>query len=150
MNGISIANMFSGDSKIPTLTSSKLNGLSNLYSKTLNAVFLDAYNFQRLFILFLWDIILELKSQFVHYLRNVRPRIRRTIVYAAVRAGANVVLREVTTDVLTSEILTGDIDTAYATFMGYDEIAHHSGVKDSDVWGALKRLTCSLQNYHLQ
>ena len=139
-NGISIANMFSGDSKIPTLTSSKLNGLSNIYNKTLNAVFLDSYNFQRLFILFIWDIILEVSSQITHLLRNIRPRLRRTIVYAAVRAGANVVLREVTIDVLTSEILTGDIDTAYATFMGYDEIAHHSGVQDNDVWGALKRI----------
>lgn len=140
VNGISIANMFSGDSKIPTLTSSKLGGLSKIYNKTLNAAFLDAYNFQRLFILFLWDIILELSSQAVHYLKNIRPRLRRTIVYAAVRAGANVVLREVTTDVLTSEILAGNIDTAYATYMGYDEIAHHSGVEDNDVWGALKRI----------
>ena len=140
VNGISIANMFSGDSKIPTLTSSQLEGLKNIYSKTLNAVFLDSYNFQRLFILFLWDILLELSSQIIHYMKNVRPRIRRTIVYAAVRAGANVVLREVTTDVLTSEILTGNIDTAYATYMGYDEIAHHSGVEDRDVWGALKKI----------
>ena len=140
VDGISIANMFSGDSKIPTLTSSKLNGLSNIYNKTLNSAFLDSYHFQRLFILFLWDIILELKSQIVHALKNIRPRLRRTIVYAAVRAGANVVLRDVTTDVLTSEILAGNIDTAYATFMGYDEIAHHSGVQDDDVWGALKNI----------
>ncbi|WP_405306435.1 alkaline phosphatase family protein [Methanobrevibacter sp.] len=140
VNGISIANMFSGDSEIPTLTSSKLNGLANIYSKTLNAVFLDAYNFQRLFILFLWDIILELTSQLIHNVKNIKPRLRRTIVYAAVRAGANVVLREVTTDVLTSEILTGNIDSAYATFMGYDEIAHHSGVEDRDVWIALKKI----------
>ena len=132
--------MFSGDSKIPTLTSSRLGGLSKIYNKTLDAVFLDAYNFQRLFILFLWDIILELKSQLTHKLKNIRPRLRRSIVYAAVRAGANVVLREVTTDVLTSEILTGTIDTAYATYMGYDEIAHHSGVEDDDVWGALKKI----------
>lgn len=140
VNGISVANMFSGDSQHSTLTSSKLEGLKNIYSKSLNAVFLDSYNFQRLFILFLWDIILELKSQIVVYLKNIKPRLRRTIVYAAIRAGANVVLREVTTDVLTSEILTGDIDTAYATFMGYDEIAHHSGVRDRDVWGALKKI----------
>ncbi len=140
VDGISIANMFSGDSKIPTLTSSKLNGLANIYNKTLDAVFLDAYNFQRLVVLFLWDIILELNSQAVHYIKNIRPRLRRTIVYAAVRAGANVVLREVTTDVLTSEILTGDIDTAYATYMGYDEIAHHSGVQDGDVWKPLKMI----------
>ena len=140
VNGISVANMFSGDSTIPTLTSSKLGGLSKIYNKTLDAVFLDAYNFQRLFILFLWDIILELKSQLVHKVKNIQPRLRRTIVYAAVRAGANVVLREVTTDVLTSEILTGNIDTAYATFMGYDEIAHHSGIQDNDVWGTLKNI----------
>ena len=140
VNGISIANMFSGDSEIPTLTSSKLGGLSKIYNKTLNATFLDAYNFQRLFLLFLWDIILELYSQITHYLKNIQPRLRRTIVYATVRAGANVVLREVTTDVLTSEILAGNIDTAYATYMGYDEIAHHSGVEDDDVWGALKRI----------
>ena len=140
VGGISIANMFSGDSIIPTLTSSRLDGLSNMYNKTLNAVFLDAYNFQRLFILFLWDIILELKSALVHKLKNIRPRLRRSIVYATVRAGANVVLREVATDVLTSEILTGNIDTAYATYMGYDEIAHHSGVEDDDVWIALKKI----------
>ena len=77
VNGISIANMFSGDSKIPTLTSSKLNGLANIYNKTLNAAFLDAYNFQRLFVLFLWDILVELKSQFVHGIKNIQPRLRR-------------------------------------------------------------------------
>ena len=139
VNGISIANMFSGDSANPTFTSSKFD-IIHLYTKSMNSIFLDAYNFQRLFILFLWDIILEFKSQIMHKVRNIQPRIRRGIVYAAVRAGANVVLRETTTDILTSEILTGDIDTAYATFMGYDEIAHHSGVEDGDVWNALKQI----------
>ena len=145
VDGISIANMFSGDSKISTLTSSKLEGLARLYDKSLHTVFLDAYNFQRIFVLFLWDFILELKSQAVHYLKNIQPKIRRSIVYATVRAGANVVLREATTEVLTGAILTGDIDTAYATFMGYDEVAHHSGVEDNDVWGVLKQIDMQFQ-----
>ena len=144
-DGISIANMFSGDSTESTLTSSKLEGLKKIYSKSLHSVFLDANNFPRIFVLFLWDIVLELKSQMIHYLKNINPRIRRSIVYAAVRAGANVVLREATTQVLTGEILTGDIDTAYATYMGYDEIAHHSGVEDMDVWGALKQIDTQFQ-----
>ncbi len=144
-NGISIANMFSGDSPKSTLTSSKLDGLKKIYDKSLHSIFLDANNFPRIFVLFLWDIILELKSQLAHEIKNIHPRLRRTIVYAAVRAGANVVLREATTQVLTSEILTGDIDTAYATFMGYDEIAHHSGVEDNDVWGALKQIDLQFQ-----
>ncbi len=145
VNGISIANMFSGDSKLTTLTSSKLEGLKRIYNKSLHTVFLDSYNFPRIFVLFLWDIIQELKSQLIHDIKNIQPRIRRTIVYAAVRAGANVVLREATTEVLTGEILTGDIDTAYATFMGYDEIAHHSGVEDDDVWGVLKQIDIQFQ-----
>ncbi|MBQ6099695.1 MAG: phage holin family protein [Methanobrevibacter sp.] len=145
VDGISIANMFSGDSKLTTLTSSKLEGLKRIYSKSLHTVFLDTYNFPRIFVLFLWDIILELKSQIVHYIKNIQPKIRRTIVYAAVRAGANVVLREATTEILTGEILTGNIDTAYATFMGYDEVAHHSGVEDDDVWSVLKQIDLQFQ-----
>lgn len=140
VNGISVVNMFSGDSKLSTMTSSKLKSMTKLYNKTLNSVFLDSYNFQRIFVLFLWDILMELKSQIVHILKNIQPRLRRTIVYAAIRAGANVVLREATTEILTSEILKGDIDTAYATYMGYDEVAHHSGVQDDDVWSVLKQI----------
>lgn len=140
VDGISITNMFSGDSPISTLTSSKLKGMYKLYNTTLHSVFLESYNFQRIFVLFLWDILLELKSQIMHDLKNIQPRLRRTIVYAAIRAGANVVLREATTEILTSEIFTGNIDTAYATFMGYDEVAHHSGVQDDDVWGVLKQI----------
>lgn len=140
VNGISISNMFSGDSKISAFTSSRIKKITNLYSNSMHSIFLESYNFQRIFILFLWDILLELKSQIVHNLKNIQPRIRRTIVYAAVRAGANVVLREATTEVLSSEILTADIDTAYATFMGYDEVAHHSGVEDNDIWGVLKQI----------
>ena len=140
VNGISIANMFSGDSKLSSLTSSRLKSISRVYNKTLHTVFLESYNFQRIFVLFLWDIIVELKSQLMHRIRNIQPRLRRTIVYAAVRAGANVVLREATTEILTSEMFRGEIDTAYATFMGYDEVAHHSGVEDDDVWSVLKQI----------
>ena len=140
VNGIGIANMFSGDSKISVLTSSKLGNITRIYNKTLNSVFLESYNFQRIFVLFLWDIVLEIKSQIMHRLKNIRPRLRRTIVYAAIRGGANVVLREAATEILASEIFRGELDTAYATFMGYDEVAHHSGVEDDDVWSVLKQI----------
>ncbi len=140
VNGLSIANMFSGDSKLSALTSSRMRSIRRVYNKTLHTVFLESYNFQRIFVLFLWDILLEFKSQIMHRVKNIRPRLRRGIVYAATRAGANVVLREATTEILTSELFRGEIDTAYATFMGYDEIAHHSGVEDDDVWGVLKQI----------
>ena len=140
IDGISVSNMFSGDSKNAPLTSSKLGTIRKINNKSLNTVFLDSYNYQRIFTLFLWDMLIELKSQIKHFIKNIHPRLKRSIVYTAVRAGANVILREVTTDILTSEILKGEIDTAYATFMGYDEVAHHSGTQDEDVWPVLKQI----------
>ena len=32
------------------------------------------------------------------------------------------------------------MDTAYVTYLGYDEIAHHSGVRDEDAFHALRSL----------
>ena len=140
VNGISIANMFSGDSELYSLTSSRVQRISRIYNKTLHTIFLESYNFQRIFVLFLWDILVELKSELMHRVKNIQPRLRQKISYPAVRAGANVVLREIATEILASEIFRGEIDTAYATFMGYDEVAHHSGVEDDDVWSVLKQI----------
>lgn len=147
-DGISITNMFSGDSKTAPLTSSKIQNVLRLYNTSLNTIFEDAYNFPRIIVLFLWDILVELKSQILHVLKNIQPRIRRTIIYAAIRAGANVILRETTTEILAATIIHGNEDTAYATYMGYDEVAHHSGVMDPDVWGVLKQI--DKQFYRLQ
>lgn len=147
-DGISITNMFSGDSEIATLTSSKTRSMLKLYNTSLNTLFEDTYNFPRIIVLFLWDILVELKSQITHIFRNIQPRLRRTIVYATIRAGANVILREATTEILAATMIDGKADTAYATYMGYDEVAHHSGVMDEDVWSVLKQI--DKQFYRLQ
>ena len=137
-NGASRANMFSGDSDDFIFTSSKIIEIKKLYNKTWYSVFATSNSFQRVFVLFLWDIIKELKSQIVHKIKNIQPRIKRGIIYATLRAGGNVFLREVVTETLTGDILKGEINSAYGTYVGYDEVAHHSGVRDNDVWGVLK------------
>ncbi len=139
-NGTSITNMFTGDSAEPVLTSSRFKILSNSYNQSLSVVFLNAYSFQRVFILFLWEIIIELKSQLMHRIKNIQPRLRRTILYATIRAGANVLLREVATETLIGDMSKGEINVAYASYVGYDEVAHHSGIRDDDVWNVLKQI----------
>ena len=47
-------------------------------------------------------------------------------------------MREINTETLIGDMMIGDVDVAYSTYLGYDEIAHHSGVRDEDVWFALK------------
>ena len=138
--GASRANMFSGDSDDFIFTSSKIIELNKLYNKTWYSVFTTSNSFQRIFVLFLWDILKELKSQIVHKIKNIQPRMKRGIVYATLRAGGNVFLREVVTETLAGDILNGEINSAYATYVGYDEVAHHSGIRDNDVWSVLKEI----------
>ena len=138
--GTSITNMFTGDSDNPILTSSSFKLWSNVHSKSLDVVFLESYSYQRILILFIWEIFVEIKSQIVHKVKDIQPRLRRNRIYAAIRAGANVLLREVATETLIADMLKGDINSAYASYVGYDEVAHHSGIRDDDVWNVLKQI----------
>ena len=132
--------MFTGDSDNPILTSSRFKLLTFSYNKSLNVVFLESYSFQRIIILFLWEILVEIKSQIIHKIKNIQPRLRRNIIYATIRAGANVLLREVATETLIADMLKGEVNSAYASYVGYDEVAHHSGINDNDVWNVLKQI----------
>ena len=49
-------------------------------------------------------------------------------------------MREINTSTLIGDMMVGDVDVAYSTYLGYDEIAHHSGVRDNDAWFALREM----------
>lgn len=138
--GTSITNMFTGDSPNPIFTSSRFKILSNFYNKSLEVVFIEAYSFQRIVVLFILEIFVEIKSQIMQRIKNTLPRLRRNIIYTTIRAGANVYLREIATETLIGDILREDFNVAYASYVGYDEIAHHCGVRDNDVWNSLKQI----------
>ena len=59
--------------------------------------------------------------------------------YYVARSGANIVMREATTFILIGDIYSERYNAIYATYMGYDEIAHHSGIRDNDSFDALKK-----------
>ena len=139
-NGASRSNLFSGDTDNVIFTFSKIMDFKKLYNKAWYSVFSNPSNFARIIALFLADIIREIWSQITHSIRNVRPRIKRGIVYIPTRAATNVFMREINTSTLIGDMMVGDIDVAYSTYLGYDEIAHHSGVRDSDAWIALRAM----------
>jgi putative membrane protein len=139
-HGASRSNLFSGDAADVIFTYSKLKNLGKFYTRAWYYVYSYPSNFARIVALFCWDVLLDFISQLIHWIKNVRPRIRRGLIYPFVRAGANVFLREVTTAVLIGDMLEGDVDVAYVTYLGYDEIAHHSGTRDWDAFYALKKL----------
>ena len=137
-NGASRSNLFSGDTDNVIFTFSKILNLQKLYNGAWFSVFSNPSNFARIISLFLAEMILEIISQIAHIILNIKPRINRGIAYIPVRAGTNVFMREINTITLIGDMMIGDIDVAYSTYLGYDEIAHHSGIRDRDAWFALK------------
>ncbi len=140
INGASRSNLFSGDALNAIFTYSKLSDLSKFYTKAWYFFYSNPYNFARTIVLFIWDILLEIASRFRQWRKDIRPRMNRSIIYLVVRATANVFLREITTSTIIGDIFTGRADAVYATYVGYDEIAHHSGTTDTDAFYALKQL----------
>jgi len=137
-NGASRSNLFSGDTDNVIFTFSKILNLQKLYNGAWFSVFSNPSNFARIISLFLAEMILEIISQIAHIILNIKPRINRGIAYIPVRAGTNVFMREINTITLIGDMMIGDIDVAYSTYLGYDEIAHHSGIRDRDAWFALR------------
>ena len=139
-NGASRSNLFSGDTDNVIFTFSKIMEFKKLYNKAWYSVFSNPSYFARIIVLFLADLIREIWSQIVHSVKNIRPRIKRGIVYIPTRAATNVFMREINTSTLIGDMMIGDVDVAYSTYLGYDEIAHHSGVRDNDAWFALREM----------
>ena len=137
-NGASRSNLFSGDTDNVIFTFSKITDLKKLYNGAWYSIFSNPSDFARIVVLVIEDMTHEIYSQLKHKILNIQPRISRGIAYIPTRAGTNVFMREINTETLIGDIMVGDIDVAYSTYLGYDEIAHHSGVRDEDVWFALK------------
>lgn len=140
-NGASRSNLFSGDAKDHILTFSKFYNSSSIKSNSWYYLYSKPYVITRILILFIFDIIMELLSRIRHLFKNIQPRIKwRGLAYYIARAGSNVFMREATTFTIIGDIFAGQYNVIYATYMGYDEIAHHSGVEDYDAFYALRQI----------
>lgn len=146
--GASRSNLFSGDAEDCLLTYSKLTKLSDFYTKTWYYLYSSPYIITRILVLFMADMFLELLSRVEHTVRDIRPRIKRGFYYFVSRSGANIVMREATTYTLIGDVYAGRFNTMYATYMGYDEIAHHSGIRDKDSFHALRQVDTQIKRVH--
>lgn len=141
-NGASRGNLLSGDAPFVSVTASTLKDLSRLHLSDFYAYFAHPYNLTRTLLLAIWDIILE-KWQFWQARRNnVRPildRRKRGGKYPLLRVFTTVIMRELNVYTLIGDMYAG-VSSAYATFVGYDEVAHHSGVESTDALDILRKL----------
>jgi len=139
VNGGSRTNIFSGDAKDSVLTYSRIRNLREFYAESWDSFYSVPYNLAQVVVLSIWEMILEIRSRARQW-RKGAPMFSRGWTYLIARAIANAFLREVTTYIVAGDIIAGQVDIVYATYLGYDEVAHHSGVDDLDTYNALRQL----------
>jgi len=141
-DGASRGNLMSGDAPNVMNTASTIKDLSRFHTADFYAYFADPYNFSRTLLLFFWDIVLERYRFWQDRRKNVQPRLdkhHRNFKYALVRGVTTTILRELNIYTLIGDMYAGT-PSAYATFVGYDEVAHHSGVESKDAFDALFKI----------
>jgi hypothetical protein len=141
-NGASRGNLFSGDAPYVMNTASTIKDLSRFHTLDFYAFFLNPYSVARTLLLTIWDIVLE-KWRFWqdrrHGVQPILGRDKRGGVYPLMRAFTTVIMRELNIETLMGDMFSG-VPAAYATFVGYDEVAHHSGVESEDAFDILEKL----------
>jgi uncharacterized membrane protein YvlD (DUF360 family) len=135
--GTSRGNMFSGDAPRCTATMSVIRDRSRSKAGDMFAYFSDPYGFIRTIVLSLADIGYERRAAF-RQRRSGAAHVDRKGLYPLIRATIAVVMRDLVTALLMADIVEG-VPVSYATFVGYDEVAHHSGIREPDALAVLKR-----------
>jgi uncharacterized membrane protein YvlD (DUF360 family) len=137
--GASRANILSGDATHSMLTMSTVLHRRRPIGRDYSAYFASPYAVARTFVLALAEIASERHAQAQQRRRDVQPRIPRGRVYAAVRAWATVVQRDLQVAAIVGDMMAGR-PVVYTTFLAYDEVAHHSGVERADTLAVLRHV----------
>ena len=139
--GASRANLLSGDAPHSLLTMSTVlrRDRPGRIGQDYFAYFANPYNVARTFVLFVGDVISECWSAAQQRRRDVKPRVRRAFPYPLLRAWTTVIQRDLQVQALIGDVYAGR-PVAYTTFLGYDEVAHHSGVERPDTLATLREI----------
>jgi uncharacterized membrane protein YvlD (DUF360 family) len=137
--GASRANILSGDATHSMLTMSTVLHRRRPIGRDYSAYFASPYAVARTFVLAMAEIGSERRAQAQQRRRDVQPRIHRDRVYAAVRAWATVVQRDLQVAAIVGDMMAGR-PVVYTTFLAYDEVAHHSGVERPDTLAVLRHV----------
>jgi uncharacterized membrane protein YvlD (DUF360 family) len=141
-DGASRSNMYSGDATHSSLTIATLRQEGRHQERRgagYLAYFSNPFAFVRTAVLMVGDIIKELWNAAEQRRLDVWPRGHRGVVYSLLRAFMVVVQRDLAMSAVIGDIYAGR-PVVYATFSGYDEVAHHSGIERPDALAVLRNL----------
>lgn len=139
--GVSIGNLFSGDAKRNIMVMSKLEGnrQSLRAMQEYTNYFSSVYGFMRALVLSIGEMTKEIYQARRQQFRDVQPRVARKLSYVILRAGTNVLLRDLQTTMVIDHMMRG-VNSIYVDYLDYDEIAHHAGIARPESLAALTGL----------
>jgi uncharacterized membrane protein YvlD (DUF360 family) len=143
VDGASRGNMFSGDAPRCTATMSVIRDRNRSRASDFFAYFADPYGFTRTISLYLWDVLLEMRAA-RRQRRAGEEHVARGGAYPWMRGVITVIMRDLNVAVLMGDIVEG-VPVVYSTFVGYDEVAHHSGIEQPDAFAVLKQHDAQLE-----
>jgi hypothetical protein len=137
-DGASRGNLFSGEADAVILTVSRMSAEKRA-NPGYRAFLANGFNVTRVLVLFTWEVALEKVAAIRQRRRDVRPRGYRGGRYPLLRAAVCVAIRDLIVVGVLTDMMRGR-PAVYATFSGYDEVAHHSGLERGDTLEALRKL----------
>ena len=135
--GASRGNMFSGDAPRCSVTMSTIRSPGRTGSGEFFAYFADPFGFARTLLLYFGDVFMEWRAA-RRQRRAGAEHVERGGLYPWMRATITVAMRDLNVGLLMGDIVEG-IPVVYSTFVGYDEVAHHSGIVEPDAFAVLRR-----------
>ena len=136
--GASRGNLLSGEAEDVILTVSRMEA-EKKSNPGYRAFLANGDNVTRTLVLFGWEVVLEWTAALRAIRRDVRPRGHRGGIYPLIRAAMCVFVRDLIVSGVLTDMMRGRA-AIYATFSGYDEVAHHSGLERADTLEALRKL----------
>ena len=138
-DGASRGNVFTGDAVSSSVTMSGAGRRRGRVGEGYYPYFANPYAAVRTILGFAAEVLRELWQAAEQRHRGVRPRSPRGGWYPLLRALTTVVTRDVTTQALIGDIYAGR-SVIYADYVGYDEVAHHSGTERYETLETLRRI----------
>lgn len=103
------------------------------------AYFANPVNVLRTFGSALVDVLREIHASTRQKRAGVRPRVRRGPWFPFARAGTTVIARDLVVSAIIGDMLAGR-PVVYADFLGYDEVAHHTGIERFDALSVVRAI----------
>jgi uncharacterized membrane protein YvlD (DUF360 family) len=142
--GAARGGLFTGDADHVSFTMSALPFLSkrrrtDTVGSGYYAYFANPVNVLRTFGSALVDVLREISASVRQKRAGVRPRVKRGPFFPFARAGTTVIARDLVVSAIIGDMLAGR-PVVYADFLGYDEVAHHTGIERFDALAVVRSI----------